>query len=68
VHGEQEGKFFHGYYDSHGYMSVYVFCGRHLLAAQLRPANIDAENAHVPTPGEDGRCSGSSLVSSRRTP
>jgi hypothetical protein len=39
VHGEQEGRFFHGYYDCYCYLPLYVFCGRHLLAAKLRPAN-----------------------------
>ena len=42
VHGHQEGRFFHGYYDCYCYLPLYVFCGRHLLAAKLRPANIDA--------------------------
>ena len=42
VHGEQEGRFFHGYYDCYCYLPLYVFCGRHLLAAKLRRANIDA--------------------------
>ena len=41
LHGHQEGRFFHGYYDCYCYMPLYVFCGRHLLAAKLRPANID---------------------------
>jgi hypothetical protein len=41
VHGRQEGRFFHGYYDGYCYLPLYVFCGRHLLAAKLRPANID---------------------------
>jgi hypothetical protein len=41
VHGEQEGRFFHGYYGGYCYLPLYVFCGRHLLAAKLRPANID---------------------------
>ena len=41
LHGEQEGRFFHGYYDCYCYLPLYVFCGRHLLAAKLRPANID---------------------------
>jgi hypothetical protein len=40
LHGEQEGRFFHGYYDTYCYLPLYVFCGRHLLAAKLRPANI----------------------------
>jgi hypothetical protein len=41
VHGEQEGRFFHGYYGGYCYLPLYIFCGRHLLAAKLRPANID---------------------------
>ena len=41
VHGDQEGRFFHGYYDCYCYLPLYVFCGRHLLAAKLRPSNID---------------------------
>lgn len=41
LHGHQEGRFFHGYYDCYCYLPLYVFCGRHLLAARLRPANID---------------------------
>lgn len=27
LHGQQEGSFFHGYYDSYCYLSLYVFCG-----------------------------------------
>lgn len=42
LHGEQEGRFFHGYYSCYCYLPLYVFCGRHLLAALLRPSNIDA--------------------------
>jgi hypothetical protein len=42
VHGEQEGRFFHGYYDCYCYLPLYVFCGRHLLAAKLRSASMDA--------------------------
>jgi hypothetical protein len=42
LHGRQEGRFFHGYYDCYCYLPLYVFCGRHLLAAKLRRANIDA--------------------------
>ena len=41
LHGEQEGRFFHGYYDNYCYLPLYVTCGRHLLAAKLRPSNID---------------------------
>jgi len=42
IHGRQEGRFFHGYYDCYCYLPLYVFCGDHLLAAKLRRANIDA--------------------------
>lgn len=41
IHGEQEGRFFHGYYGGYCYLPLYVFCGRHLLAAKLRRSNID---------------------------
>jgi hypothetical protein len=41
LHGHQEGRFFHGYYDCYCYLPLYIFCGRHLLAAKLREANID---------------------------
>lgn len=40
--GHQEGRFFHGYYDCYCYLPLYIFCGRHLLAAKLRRSNIDA--------------------------
>jgi Transposase DDE domain group 1 len=42
LHGHQQGRFFHGYYDCYCYLPLYVFCGRHLLAAKLRRSNIDA--------------------------
>lgn len=42
LHGHQEGRFFHGYYDGYCYLPLYVFCGRHLLAARLRRSSIDA--------------------------
>ncbi len=38
VHGDQEGKFYHGYYDHYCYLPLYVFCGERLLCAYLRPA------------------------------
>jgi len=41
VHGNQEGRFFHGYYDSYCFLPLYVFCGDQLLCAYLRPSNID---------------------------
>jgi hypothetical protein len=47
LHGQQEGRFFHGYYDCYCYLPLYVFCGRHLLAAKLRPANIDGAAGSV---------------------
>jgi hypothetical protein len=42
LHGEQEHRFFHGYYDHYCYLPLYIYCGRQLLCAKLRPANIDA--------------------------
>jgi hypothetical protein len=42
IHGHQEGRFFHGYYDAYCYLPLYIFCGWHLLAAKLRRSNIDA--------------------------
>ena len=53
LHGEQEGRFYHGYYDCYCYLPLYVFCGRDLLVARLRRADKDAaagvieEVAHV---------------------
>ena len=41
LHGMQEGRFFHGYYDCYCYLPLYVFCGRHLLLAKLRRADRD---------------------------
>jgi hypothetical protein len=41
LHGKQEGRFFHGYYDCYCYLPLYVFCGEQLLLAYLRPSNID---------------------------
>jgi hypothetical protein len=42
LHGKQEGRFFHGYYDSYCYLPLYIFCGDHILCARLREANHDA--------------------------
>jgi hypothetical protein len=47
VHGNQEGRFFHGYYDCYCYLPLYIFCGRHLLAAKLRRASVDAADGAV---------------------
>ncbi len=47
LHGNQQGKFFHGYYDCYCYLPLYIFCGRHLLAAKLRRANVDAASGAV---------------------
>lgn len=41
VHGRQEGRFFHGYYDQYCFLPLYVFAGDQLLCAYLRPSNID---------------------------
>jgi hypothetical protein len=42
LHGKQEGRFFHGYYGCYCYLPLYIFCGKHLLCAKLRPSDIDA--------------------------
>jgi len=41
VHGKQEGRFFHGYYDSYCFLPLYVFCQEQLLVSYLRPSKID---------------------------
>jgi len=41
VHGEQEGRFFHGYYDHYCFLPLYVFCGSQVLVSYLRPSNAD---------------------------
>jgi hypothetical protein len=47
LHGQQEGRFFHGYYDCYCYLPLYVFCGRHLLAAKLRRSDSDGAAGSV---------------------
>ena len=42
VHGEQLGRFFHGYYREYCYLPLYIFCGHELLGGWLRPSDIDA--------------------------
>jgi len=42
VHGNQEGRFFHGYYGHYCYLPLYIYCGDFLLCARLRPSNLDA--------------------------
>ena len=55
LHGHQEGRFFHGYYDCYCYLPLYIFCGRHLLAARLRRSNIDGAAGSVEEVGPDRR-------------
>jgi DDE family transposase len=47
LHGGQEGRFFHGFYDNYCYLPLYVFCGRHLLLARLRRANVAGSDGAV---------------------
>lgn len=47
VHGEQLGRFFHGYYKGYCFLPLYIFCGDHPLLALLRPADIDAAAGSV---------------------
>jgi hypothetical protein len=42
LHGQQEARFFHGYYNQYCYLPLYIFCEDHLLCARLRPSNQDA--------------------------
>ena len=42
IHGNQEGRFYHGYYGCYCYLPLYIFCGDFLLCARLRQANQDA--------------------------
>jgi hypothetical protein len=42
LHGDQEGKFFHGYYKAYCYLPLYIFCGEYLLCARLQTADVDA--------------------------
>ena len=41
THGEQEGRFFHGYYGHYCFLPLYVFCGDFPLVAYLRASNED---------------------------
>ena len=47
LHGEQEGRFFHGYYKNYCYLPLYIFCGEHLLCARLRSTDRDAARGVV---------------------
>jgi len=47
LYGNQEGRHFHGYYDGYCYLPLYIFCDRHLLAAKLRSASVDAATGSV---------------------
>jgi hypothetical protein len=47
IHGEQEGRFFHGYYGGYCYLPLYIFCEGYVLCAKLRPSNIDASEGAV---------------------
>lgn len=41
LHGDQEGRFYHGYYRGYCYLPLYVFADEHPLVSYLRPSNID---------------------------
>jgi hypothetical protein len=47
LHGNQEGRFFHGYYGHYCYLPLYIFSGEHLLCARLRPADGDGAGGSV---------------------
>ncbi|MCP4283339.1 MAG: transposase, partial [Gammaproteobacteria bacterium] len=47
LHGNQEGRFFHGYYKNYCYLPLYIFCGEQLLCARLRRADQDGATGTV---------------------
>jgi len=47
LHGNQEGRFYYGYYRHYCYLPLYIICGEHLLGARLRPSNLNAAAASV---------------------
>jgi hypothetical protein len=47
LHGTQEGRFFHGYYDAYCYLPLYIFCGDQVLCARLRESNHDASSGSL---------------------
>jgi len=47
IHGRQEGRFFHGFYDHYCYLPLYIFCDNHLLAVRLRQSNIDGSDGSL---------------------
>ena len=51
IHGDQLGRFFQGYYKEYCYMPLYVFCGEHLLCAQLRPEDLGLVLPKLSLPG-----------------
>jgi len=55
LYGEQEGRHFHGYYDCYCYLPLYIFCGRHLLAAKLRTSRVDSADGSVAIAGSLSR-------------
>src|SRR6266487_3341594 len=48
LHGKQEGRFFHGYYDCYCYLPLYIFCGEQVLCCRLRQSNRDASAGSLP--------------------
>jgi hypothetical protein len=48
LHGHQQGRFFHGYYDCYCYLPLYIFCGDHLLRAKLKTGNLDPGHESLP--------------------
>ncbi|MCP3974528.1 MAG: IS1380 family transposase [bacterium] len=47
LHGQQEQRFYHGYYRHHCYLPMYLFCGQHPLFVKLRPSDIDGADGSV---------------------
>ena len=47
LYGEQEGRFFHGYYRHYCYLPLYIFCGGFVLWSELRRSDIDGSAGSV---------------------
>lgn len=62
LHGEQEGRFFHGYYDHYCFLPLYVFCGKQLLVSYLRPSKIDGAKHAWGDPLSAGQASAPDLA------
>ena len=62
LHGQQEGRFYHGYYRHYCYLPLYITCGEHVLCARLRTAQAEAAEGTVAWSGDDFVDSGDCVI------